>query len=138
MLPLVPRLPAMAKALFVFPRCGGRCLVSLQLTFPAMASSHSSDLNLLLPTGFEAQAWFFPLPSQILWLLSTAQDMNCLDHSSQKVGDAETSDRGHGMMWDLCSDKNLHGCAISELSWKKVSWGTHTPIFCPFLPHLNL
>lgn len=60
MLPLVPRLPAMAKALFVFPRCGGRCLVSLQLTFPAMASSHSSDLNLLLPTGLEAQAWFFP------------------------------------------------------------------------------
>lgn len=107
---------------------------------PSLPWPHLTALTstCFFPRGSKPRHGFSPLPSQILWLLSAAQDMNCLDHSSQKVGDAETSDRGHGMMRDLCSDKNLHGCAISELSWKKVSWGTHTPIFCPFLPHLNL
>lgn len=137
MLPLVPRLPAMAKALLCFPSAEEAGAVYL-CSSPPLPRPHLTDLdlNLLLPMGLEAQTWFCPLPSQILWLLSAAQDMNCLDHGSQKVGDAETSDRGHGMMWDPCSDKNFHGCAMSELPWK-VSWGTHTPIFCPLLPHPN-
>lgn len=58
-----PRLPAVAKGLLVFPRCEGRCPVSLQLAASAAASSHSSDLDLLPLTGLEAQPWSSPFPS---------------------------------------------------------------------------
>ena len=112
---LVPRLPAVAKGLFLFPRWRGRCHVSLHLASSAIASTHSSDLDLLPPPGLGTQtrSSLLPSPNPPAPLASPGSE---LPRSwLPEVRAAEISDRGHGVMGDPSSDKNFHGCPIPEI-----------------------